>query len=371
MSVNMLWQAPALAAWAPRLQAAAVSFAWVLGLGIVVMLVVVFAYFVVDDSKVRKRDVLKTSILDAVVRANEAKSAKEKAEVAIPGGKALFDRRGIAILSQVFDSLNEEGRATLRNILFNMDASEHISKQLDSDNEDYLIEIIRLVGDLDLVGLDARISSIMYSHKDNVELQYQGFLALSKLGSRDKIVRISMDEGFVQSLSFRSLQQAVKAYSGDKPELYSALLASPDPYIIRICIKRIGVEHVEALAPAVAPFLDNDNFNLVIDAARTLGMLKYLPAAPKIVPLLSDERWEVRAISVTALAGIDCVGYEDDLILALQDREWQVRYNTAQALKDSPNLADIIQKVTGTGDKYALEMLEYMTETKQIWRRAQ
>lgn len=357
--------------WQARFTAAANSFAIILGCGIVLMLLLVFGYYITDASKTRKKDELKAAILDAVVRASEAKTPEEAEKVRIAKGRALFDRQGIAMLAQVFDSLNDDGREVLRGILFRMKAAKYINAQMDSTNEDYIVEIIRMIGDLDLVGLDSRIVALMYSYKNNVELQYQGFLALSRLGSRDYIIRICMDKNFVQTLSFRSLQQVLQVYSGDRPDLYAALISSPDPYIIRICIKRIGAEKVESLAPRVVEFLTSKNLNLVIDAVRTLGQLQYQPAAKKLVPLLEDARWEVRSMAVTAIAAIDRDSYESELIKALQDREWQVRYNAASALKDFANMDDIRQKVQQTGDRYALEMLEYMAQANEIWRRAE
>lgn len=357
--------------WQRRMAAAADAFVWVLAFGLVLMLVFVFGYFFSDESKNRKKDSLKIKILDAVYKANTAKTQQELDAVTLQNARLSFDRQGIAVLSQVYESLNAQGRETLRGILMRSNAVKQLEKQLESENEDYLVEIIRLVGDLQLLELDKKVATLIYLHRDNIDLQFQGFLALSRMGSRDNIVNICMDREFAQSLSFRSLQQVVQAYAGDKVELYARLFVSPDPYIVRICVKRVGVEHITELADEVLPFLDSDNFNLVIDAARTLGLLKYAPAAEKIAPLLIDRRWEVRSVAATALGSIDCDTYEKDLVRALQDREWQVRYNAAAVLKDSANIDQVRQDVVATGDRYALEMLEFMTQTNQIWRRAE
>ena len=357
--------------WERRWLTATQSFVFILLAGIVLLLLVQLVYHSIMSNRAQQSNRIKLSILNAVAQYNMAADKQECATVRIPSHNVLFDRRGLAILAEVFDELSEPNRETLRKILVNMDATAHISRQMDTQNSDYLVEIIRMAGDMDLVGLDDRIATLMYTHRDNVNLQFEAFLALSKMGSGEHIRKVCMDEQFAKLLSFRSLQQVLGVFTGDKEALYGELLASPDAYVVRICIRRAGIDGLDSLADKILPLLDSDNFNVVIDAARAMGHLGYLPAAQKVAGLLTHERWEVRSVAATAMDSLDRDSYLDPLVDALQDREWQVRYNTAATLRHSARLDEVRDKVHACGDRYALEMLEYMAQTAEIWRRAE
>ncbi len=344
-------------------------FAIILLCGIGLLLLVQFVYYSISASRVQQKNSIKLAIFTAITRANSAVTKEERDAVRISAGIQLFDRKGLSVLSQVYESLSHTNRQTLREIVLNMGGAVYISHQLNTAADDYLVEILRMVGVLDLVSLEARVVELMYEHRDNIDLQFQAFLTLAELGSEEKLAKVCMDESFVRSLSFRSLQQLLKAYTGNKTALYSELLESPDAYVVRICIRRAGIEGMRSLADKILPWLDSDNFNIVIDAVRSLGLLHYAPAAQKTAALLKHERWEVRSVAATALASISPVQYADTLADALQDREWQVRYNAAAALRGCENFEQIRQKVLATGDKYAIEMLDYMAHTAKMWRQ--
>lgn len=371
MSPFIMVAASAPNVWTQRISAAANSLIGILLFGLVLMLLLLFGHYVVADIRMRDRTAIKRSLLEAVSQYRKAATPKEAAAVQVQSPAALCSRRGIAVLTQTADGLDDDSRAALRAVLLNMGFAKRLDEELNSSNETYLAEIISLVGDLDLIGLDSRIAALMYTHKNNVDLQFQAFLTLSRLGSRDYIMRVCMDKNFVQSLSFRSLQQVLTSYNGDRTDLYAQLLSAPDPYLVRIAIKQAGLSGFVSLADQVMPWLSSDNYNIQIDAVRTLGLLRYTPAAMQIAPLLRHERWEVRSVAVTAVAAIDVDAFAGQLLHALQDSEWQVRYNAALALQQLPNQAQVKEKVAATGDRFALEMYEYMAHTASLWRKAQ
>ena len=280
----------------------------------------------------------------------------------------IFGRRGVAVLAEVFSEMEEEDRETLRDILFNMDVSKNLAEQLDSENEDYLIELLHVINILCLPELENEVEALMLKYKDNISLQYEAFLALARFGSFDIITKLCKDSSYEHSLSFRSLQDIIAAYNGNKPALYKELLKSSDDYITRICIKQIGSEGVVELASEVIPFLKSDNINLVIDAMRTLGMLKFSSVASQIAKLLKHKSWEVRSTAVSALAAIDAKAYVDKLIHALQDSEWQVRYNAGSALSEIEDDDTIRERVIETGDRFAQEMMDYMLNKAKMGR---
>jgi HEAT repeat protein len=96
-----------------------------------------------------------------------------------------------------------------------------------------------------------------------------------------------------------------------------------------------------------------------------LSTLSYKPVAEKIIALVKHERWEVRSVAVNSLAALGPSDYTDQFVLALQDSEWQVRFNAGSALSKIRD-GTIREKVLATGDKFALDMLEYMTDMVEI-----
>jgi hypothetical protein len=284
--------------------------------------------------------------------------------------KFMFSRRGLAALSEVLGSMDGKSIKKLRAILLSISFDQHLSKMLSSDNEDYLAEIIRLVGNLKLSGLDKEVVNVMMLHKDNVNVQHEAFLTLSRLGSYDNIVEICMNKEYNLKLTFRSLIEIMSSYSADKHELCKALLSARDNYIVRTSVKLIGSERITALAPEIEGFLESDNINLVLDTIRALSQLRYKAITEKMIKLLSHEAWEVRSVAVGALASINVDDYIDHFITALCDKEWQVRYNAGSALSKIRNSDFIAKKVIATNDKYAMDMLQYFTQIGSMGRAA-
>lgn len=290
----------------------------------------------------------------------------EDAEHRVEGWLRVPTKRNLIIIAQVIEGLSEEKKAILRKLLLDIGYGDYLDRQMKSRDVRLVTLVIRIAGELLLSDRAEAVTQQIYKYPDDVDLAYQGLLTLARLGSKEQLLRIFMDGTYRLRLSFRSLQEVLKTYSGDKAELYDILLGSPDKYVVRICIKRIGTERLESLESKVIPFLENEDYNTVIDAARTLGMLKYDQAGEMLVPLLDHEKWEVRSISVNALAGIDTERYEKEIERKLHDSEWQVRYNAAFALRELPNLDDIFKNVQTSGDRYALDILTYARNTLEF-----
>ncbi|MDL2225088.1 HEAT repeat domain-containing protein [Eubacteriales bacterium OttesenSCG-928-M02] len=293
--------------------------------------------------------------------------SKRRQRYTVPGLRKPFSRNSLIIFASLMERSDIYEKERIREMMLAMGYEEYVTKQLGTRDMGYLILMLRMVGELRLEEQADNVKKMLYTHKNETDLQYQGLLTLSVLGAYDSIVSIAMDESFVQSLSFRSLQEIFKSFSGDKEMLYSALLDSPDTFIRRIAIKRIGAEGFTRLADRIIPYLDENNYNVVIDTARSLGQLKAQQAAPDIAELLTHTQWEVRAVAVAALASIDIVRWEKQVVLALSDPEWTVRNNAAAALSKTPYADRILLDVVESGDKYAFEVLKYMMETHGLW----
>ncbi|MDL2289198.1 HEAT repeat domain-containing protein [Clostridia bacterium OttesenSCG-928-F22] len=293
--------------------------------------------------------------------------SKRQHHYTVHGLRRPFSRNSLIIFGSLMDQSDKYEKEQIREIMLAMGYEEYVTKQLGTRDMGYLILLLRMVGELRLEEQASNVKKILYRHKNETDLQYQGLLTLSMLGAYDSIMSIAMDESFVQTLSFRSLQEIFKSFRGDKEMLYGALLDSPDTFIRRIAIKRIGSEGFTQLADRLIPYLDDNNYNVVIDTVRSLGQLKYQQAAPEIAQLLTHKQWEVRAVAVTALASIDIVRWEKEVVQALSDPEWTVRNNAASALSKTPYANRILHDVAESGDKYAFEVLKYMMETHGLW----
>lgn len=284
----------------------------------------------------------------------------------VPGMRNPLTRSNLLIFSRVLEAADTPAQLErVRDIMFALEYDTYICQQLRTRDTRYLVLLIRLIGALRMHRMSDRIVELIYQHQGDTDLEYQGLLTLSVLGDFKNLVRIAMDKDFTQRLSFRSLQEVFKAFHGDNRWLYSALMDSPDPFIRRIAIKRIGFEGYTELADLLLPYLDAPNYNVVIDAVRALGQLGSSAAADRIAELLGDAHWEVRAVTVKALANIDAERYERDLVKALCDPEWQVRHNAAEALCRSPR-AEQILKTAAEVDRYAYDALKYAMDLRDM-----
>lgn len=228
------------------------------------------------------------------------------------------------------------------------------------------ILIIRLTGLLRIRSFETQIIPLMKTNRDNLNLQYAGFLALSMMGNRDSIVHLCNDPAFTKSLSYRSLKEIFTVYSGDKRFLYDQLLLSPDTYIRRIVIKNIGEEGFRAYDAALIPMLESKDENLLCDVIRTLGQLRCTQAGERIAAYLRSESWTLRNAVVVALAAIDAEVYRPQLIAALADREWWVRYNSARELSAKIPIESLAAVIPTLNDRFAVEILRFAMEETRI-----
>jgi len=338
---------------------------------ICLLMAILMVIHISANSRIKKKMRLKKNIGRAIKHAMSASGADKDAAMSTTDlitKNKIFNRRGLATLSEALDVMDSKNRKKLRDILLKMDCGKYLAEQLQSDNEDYLAEIIRLAAELNLTGLVSEIERVMLQFPENINVQYEAFLTLSRLGSYDNIVDVCTKKDFAIGLTFRSIQEIISSYSGEKSSLYKALLTSKDAYVVRICVKLIGVDNIKELAPDIEGFLDSDNINLLIDTMRAFSNLRYKPVLEKMVALMKHDAWEVRSVAVIAVAAIDAQAHVDDLVTALQDREWQVRYNAGAALSKLKNLDEIREKVVASGDRFAMDMFVNFTEMANIGR---
>ena len=163
-------------------------------------------------------------------------------------------------------------------------------------------------------------------------------------------------------LSFRSLKEICKAYSGNKSLLFRELLYAEDPYIRRIVVKSIGDEEIHELAARLLPLLNTDDVNLQCDLIRALGQLRYAPAGNMILKAFESADWVLRNAAVKSLAAIDYKQYWPQLMQGLKDTEWWVRYNSARELSRRAPRSQLEAAIPLLNDRFAAETLKFAME---------
>jgi hypothetical protein len=274
--------------------------------------------------------------------------------------RGIRSMRGLQIIAEVTDELPLENRDVLRAMVEDDWYFHYLQKQMSRSNIDSIILVVKLIGSLQISRCTPDVVTQIYCHRNVTQMQHIGLLSLCLLGAEREIISICRDQTIASLLSFRTLEELFSIYVGDREKLCKALITSAaDQYIRRTCVKAIGENGYVDLAELVMPLLSNNQLNARIDAVRTLGRLCYEPAREMILALASNERWEMRAVVATALS---CYGAEpnlETLLSLLCDREWWVRYRAAESLLGYPNRDELLRRVRQTGDRFALEMMEF------------
>ncbi|MDD4081006.1 MAG: HEAT repeat domain-containing protein [Eubacteriales bacterium] len=272
----------------------------------------------------------------------------------------LCTRVGFAMLSRFLavECVNCSNSPLVR-VLHRNGCEPCLSQLLHSKDITQCILAIRVAGFLALKQHNDHIVKLMEKNRDNLELLYAGFMAISMMGLRGKLVSICGNLGHTQKLSFRRLKEILGAYTGDKARLYKDLLSSPDLYIRRIAIKNIGDEGFVRLAGCLLPLLETEDDSLQHDLIRSFGQLRFAPAGKYIAKAMDSTSWTLRSIAVKALASIDARTYLPQLVQGLRDRDWGVRLNSAKELSRRIPEDELRALIPGLNDRYAAEILAY------------
>ena len=285
--------------------------------------------------------------------------------------RGIQSNRGAIAMTFVVDEISVQQREQLRTIILQDEwYMGHIRNKLHSRNSDWVGVFTKLTAELQLSVLDEDVLANLYRWPKKADNQEIGLLALFMCGSRDKLVALFSDSAFHLILSFRSLQELFACYAGDHRELCRLLIGkSGDSYITRACIREIGSEEMTDLAPNVIPFLKSENANVLIDSIRTLGKLHCTEVTEEIRQHTRNTQWSVRSTAVTALAEIAPENCYKDLLRCLCDPEWWVRFHAAEALYRLPGHPELMEDVQALGDRFAFEMMRYITERNELLRQ--
>ncbi|MFA0815001.1 MAG: HEAT repeat domain-containing protein [Anaerofustis sp.] len=273
---------------------------------------------------------------------------------------------GIMVLDEVMRHSSAERIQEIKHLISESSYDNYLRRLLRSGDPMTKIFTVKMVADLNLKQYGQMIFEMVLHETENSDLQYHALMALSQFGNEQALGKIFCNDRFTQKLTFRSIQEILKAYSGEKSRLYWILLDAPDLYVRRICIKRIGTEKIRRLGGFLTPYLNHSDYNIVIDTVRALGQLKYREALPEIEKLTEHFRWEVRAACVTALAQIDLKAEIGYITGGLFDEEWWVRRNAASAVIQYEPIKDIVSYVVRSDDRFAKEILAAAIRKKEL-----
>ena len=117
-----------------------------------------------------------------------------------------------------------------------------------------------------------------------IDLQYYCLDALSKFGDKTFFLK-ALNLGYTIKLTSRALQEIFSDYTGDYEELFTDLLDSTDPYVVRIVILMIGDLKIEKLVPDLVKYIYSDDMNTSISAIKVLARMKYKKAYKDIVKM--------------------------------------------------------------------------------------
>ena len=298
-------------------------------------------------------------------------------EMVNPGGKlnqlsdirGICTTRGLIVMTETAEELTGAAYEKLQREAGGEWYGEFLRKLLDGVDEEAIALVVKLVGALQLRNYTPDVVTQIYCCRTTAQMQHVGMLTLCMLGAERDIVALCRDHTIASLLSFRTLEEIFSVYTGDLKRLCRKLITSAsDPYIRRTCNKAIGEQKYDDLGDLVLPHLIHGHINTRIDAARTLGQIRYEAAHPHLVASSTDLRWEMRSVVATALGAFDMEENAETLIKLLCDREWWVRYRAAESLTCYPNTAELLRRVDQTGDKFAAEMMRFTLDRAKLLR---
>lgn len=329
----------------------------------------------VDNRRVQK---MREQLLSLISGAEQSKIMKNHIyEMVSPGGKlnqlsdihGIRSTRGLIVMAETAEELSGAELEKLQKEAGDEWYGEYMRKLFDGVDEEAIALAVKLIGALRLVSYTPDVVTQIYCCRTTAQMQHVGMLALCMLGAERDIVALCRDHTIASLLSFRTLEEIFSVYTGDLKRLCRKLITSAsDPYIRRTCIKTIGEQHYDDLGDLVLPHLIHGHINTRIDAARTLGQIRFEQAHQHLIVSAEDPRWEMRAVVATALGAFDIVEDEPTLIKLLCDREWWVRYRAAEALAQTNESEELSKRVEQTGDRFAAEMMRFALERLQLMR---
>lgn len=293
----------------------------------------------------------------------------EMGESKIKKIKKLFTPNGIRVLENLVGTVDEEKFEILRKILSTEKFTRYFRDNLTFKNQSVALLTTKLIAEIKLDGFIPEILTNIKRWENDSEAQQVGLLALCLNGKKKALVELLSHKDFKLMVSFRTIQELIESFNGDKISLFKELLSrNCDTYIYRACIQSIGNEKIYELAEEIISFLNSENLNLRISVARALGELKYKPAKDMLLKMLPESDWELTSAIVEALSKISPEDCYETILPFVYHKEWWVRYRTAEILVSLQESDKLITDIEKSKDKYASEIIEYMLQRKELMK---
>ena len=156
----------------------------------------------------------------------------------------------------------------------------------------------------------------------------QAVYALARLKAFDAFAGVALDGAGQPRVRWWPVAYARQRF--DEPRALPGLIAftkDPHPYARAFAAKGLGAITQPTSAPALVPLLDDTSRSVVIEAVRSLGRLRFAPAAEPLLGLLRSPKTDpqVRLEIVSALGGVKATGVFDALIDLVSDKAIPVR----------------------------------------------
>ena len=322
----------------------------------ITILVYFFVILIIVNMFLNKRIKIKGQEREKLLKLSKGPMAEALEQINM---KYLSTSEGINLLYELLTEGSPEQNSMLKTVLREKNYQNFLKKRIHTHNVQDLNFVLKVAALLDLTEFEPDIIALMEKNKENLDVQYNCFLALSLMGLKDSLIRICKWEGYTQILSYRCLKEIFNVYSGDKLELYRELFDSPDPYIKRICVKVIGDEGFSEFEDELIHLLETKDMNLLCDVIRTLGQLKSQKAGERITAFTDHESWTIRNVAIMALGNMDLQKYLSYLEKGLCDKEWWVRYNSAMKICTYEKIEEVQERIEKTNDHFAKEILTY------------
>jgi len=155
-------------------------------------------------------------------------------------------------------------------------------------------------------------------------------------------------------------------------ELRSALKRPLPPELTTFYLELAGLIPLRKLYPDLLSFINSENKEIRIRAARAISRMELPESLPVLIKLAQDPAWEVQAQALLGLGRLKKLEAIPVLSQAMRSPHWHVRLNAKEALLllGQPGI-DCLQKISQQNeDRFAADMAKMgLREYQQLYQK--
>ena len=337
-------------------------------LGVVVIVLSAYAVLTrwLSDRRQTRASRLRPLIREAIDGYLNASVSLEDAQRALAVDPGL----GLGVLLAVASVRTREHQLRLRPLAEHLGFEQQQSRALTHRNP---TTRARAAVHLGYLGSDAAGSGLMTAlHDEQLDVRLAAAQALVQMRRAVAVVPI------LRALALPGrwpLQRATEVLYGFGAEAIAPLRHLLDsraehlpPAMLAVAINVLGLLGDRATAGPVAAWLDHDDTEIRVAAAKALGGM----GAPEVVSFLAhalrDSEWEVRSMAAKSLGRLREPQAIPALERALTDRAWWVRCNAAEALAElgAVGVATLKRIVATNEDPFARDISQQVLEERNL-----